>query len=73
MDSQERSVDYQTLKQKRDDLITAFLDSKAHNSLLCFLDEYEELTCQMLQYIKQKETNDLQDRKWLESYLSLGE
>ncbi len=88
-------MSYQKLKQLRDDLITkfhdsnlqniTFLDSKAYDALLCFIDEYENLTRQMLQHIKQLESEDLflgktpvrednaEDRKWLESYLSLGE
>lgn len=92
-------MNYQTLKQKRNDLILEFHDSNLqkkdilciedYDKLLRFIDEYEDLTCQMLQYIKEKETpvtrsnlwedtvgieiNDQEDRKWLEHYLSLGE
>lgn len=88
-------MSYQTFKQKRDDLVTQFHDSNLQNKdilciedydkLLRFIDEYEELTRQILQFIKQLEsdnfllgetpnkTNDQEDRKWLEHHLSLGE
>lgn len=62
-------MDYKTLKQKRNDLVVDFHDSDLQNKdilciedydkLLKFIDEYEELTCQMLQCIKQLESEDL--------------
>lgn len=81
-------MNYQTLKQLRDSLISEIqnrnfqekkiLDVGDYDILVCFLDEYEELTRKMLQHIKQletrgKEIDDHEDRKWLEYYLSLGE
>jgi len=76
-------MNYQKLKQKKDQIVAEIhdgsyrtkkiLSAEDFDMLLYFIDEYEELTRQMLQYIKQKETNDEEDRKWLESYLSLGE
>lgn len=81
---------YQQFKQLRDTLVTQFHDSNLqsidilyiedYDKLLSFINEYEDLTRKMLQYIKQKEignkeaeTNGQEDRKWLEHYLSLGE
>lgn len=91
-------MDYQTLKQKRSDLIVEFHDSNLQNKdilciedydkLLRFIDEYEDLTRQLLQHIKQLETpvtrskewenvevlqiDEEQDDVWLGQFLSLG-
>ena len=88
-------MNYQELKQKKNQIVAEIhggnyrtkkiLSSEDFDMLLYFIDEYEELTRQMLQCIKQKETpmtrgkdwenavdldiDEQKDRRWLEHYL----
>lgn len=58
-----------------------YITPEDYEKLLYYLAEYSDLTRQMLQAIKQKENipvrdsewNDVEDGKWIQHYLSLGE